>query len=273
MLCLTLTAALTAVIAAVRSTWSPCGLSMLSTITPLVERGRGHSYRTTSAWFLAGGTLGGATLGLLMAGLAGGVQALHLSSGATGATALVAALAAAGSDTGFARIRLPTHGRQVNERWLDRYRPWVYGAGFGWQIGCGLATFITTAAVYLMIVLGALTGTPMVALAVGTGFGVIRGTAVLLTRHVTSPSELRSFHRRFSELGSAIGKLVVGVELGCAALIAAWVRPPSMAVIVGLATVATLGAVAASTRRPSRGREAGAGPGADRFGQPLSRPH
>ena len=30
--------------AAVRSTWSPCGLSMLSTITPLTERARGHRY-------------------------------------------------------------------------------------------------------------------------------------------------------------------------------------------------------------------------------------
>ena len=35
-------AALTAVIAAARSTWSPCGLSMLSSITPLAEQGRGH---------------------------------------------------------------------------------------------------------------------------------------------------------------------------------------------------------------------------------------
>ena len=118
----------------------------------------------------------------------------------------------------FAGVRLPTHRRQVNERWLDRYRPWVYGAGFGWQIGCGLATYITTAAVYLMIVLGALTGTPMVALAVGTGFGVIRGLAVLLTRHVTGPAELRSFHRRFAELGPVMGKWWSGPN---------WVAPPS----------------------------------------------
>ena len=31
-------AALVAVVAALRSLWSPCGLSMLSTITPLAER-------------------------------------------------------------------------------------------------------------------------------------------------------------------------------------------------------------------------------------------
>ena len=33
---------------------------------------------------------------------------------------------------------LPVHHRQVNERWLDQFRPWVYGAGFGWQIGDGV---------------------------------------------------------------------------------------------------------------------------------------
>jgi len=37
-----------AISAAARSTWSPCGLSMLSSLTPLAERGRGHRYRTRS---------------------------------------------------------------------------------------------------------------------------------------------------------------------------------------------------------------------------------
>ena len=60
------------VAAAVRSTWSPCGLSMLSTITPFGERGRGHAYRATATWFVVGAAGGGATLGLLMAGLAAG---------------------------------------------------------------------------------------------------------------------------------------------------------------------------------------------------------
>ena len=45
-------ASVVAVAAAVRSTWSPCGLSMLSTITPFGERAKGHSYRATAAWFV-----------------------------------------------------------------------------------------------------------------------------------------------------------------------------------------------------------------------------
>src|SRR5262245_28638289 len=43
-----------AVAAAVRSTWSPCGLSMLSSITPFGERSRGHRYSVTAAWFVVG---------------------------------------------------------------------------------------------------------------------------------------------------------------------------------------------------------------------------
>ena len=56
--------------AAVRSTWSPCGLSMLSTITPLTERARGHRYGLTVAWFALGALAGGAALGVAAAVLA-----------------------------------------------------------------------------------------------------------------------------------------------------------------------------------------------------------
>src|ERR1700736_2655462 len=155
-------AVIVGIAAAARSTWSPCGLSMLSTITPVSERAKGNHYRSTAAWFVLGATVGGATLGVTMAALAGGVRSLGLRTPPAGVLALGAALLAATSDAGTAGFRLPIHRRQVNERWLDQYRPWVYGAGFGWQIGTGLATYITTAALYLMIVLGVLTADPIV---------------------------------------------------------------------------------------------------------------
>ena len=44
-----------------------------STITPIGERGRNHRYASTTAWFILGATLGGATLGLGVALLAAGV--------------------------------------------------------------------------------------------------------------------------------------------------------------------------------------------------------
>ncbi len=158
-------AVVVAVAAAARSTWSPCGVSMLATVTPLAERGRGHRYRSTAAWFIAGGTVGGATLGVVMAGLALGVRAASPSTTALAIVAGVVAVVAAASDTRFGGFHLPFHSRQVNERWLDQFRPWVYGAGFGWQIGAGLVTYIKTAALYLMIALAALTASPAIALA------------------------------------------------------------------------------------------------------------
>ena len=162
--------------AAARSTWSPCGVSMLATVTPLAERGRGHRYRSTAAWFIAGGTAGGATLGLVMAALALGVRAADPSALALVAVvACAVAVVAAASDTRLGGFRLPFHSRQVNERWLDQFRPWVYGAGFGWQIGAGLVTYIKTAALYLMIALAALTASPATALAVGACSGWCAG--------------------------------------------------------------------------------------------------
>jgi len=243
-----MTASVVAVAAAVRSTWSPCGLSMLSTITPFGERAKGHSYRATAGWFVAGATLGGATLGALMALMALAVEAVHAAAATTGLVALAAALIAAGSDSGIAGVRLPVHRRQVNERWLDRYRPWVYGAGFGWQIGTGLSTYITTAAVYLTVVLGALTGRPALALFVGAVFGLLRGMAVLLTRDLVDPSELLAFHRRFLEVGPVAGRLVIGVELAAAAAVAAWLRSPAALVAVVLAAVVAVAGVARVAR-------------------------
>ena len=157
---LTLAAAVVAVAAAVRSTWSPCGVSMLATVTPLAEQGRGHRYRSTAAWFIAGGTAGGATLGLAMAALALGVRAASPSTVALAAVACAAPSSPPPPTPASAGFHLPFHSRQVNERWLDQFRPWVYGAGFGWQIGAGLVTYIKTAALYLMIVLAALTAEP-----------------------------------------------------------------------------------------------------------------
>ena len=240
----TVTAALIAVAAAARSTWSPCGVSMLATVTPLAERGRGHRYRSTAAWFIAGGTAGGATLGLVMAALALGVRAAEPSAVALATVASAVAVLAAASDTRLFGFGLPFHSRQVNERWLDQFRPWVYGAGFGWQIGAGLVTYIKTAALYLMIALAALTASPATALAVGALFGLVRGLAVLLGRGIVSPASLAAFHRRFTRAGPVVFGVVVACELTVALVFAAVLSP-----WVALALVLFAAAAATARRR------------------------
>jgi hypothetical protein len=206
--------------AAVRSTWSPCGLSMLATITPMGQRGRGHSYRATVGWFMAGSTVGGVILGAGMLALSWGTHALSLTAGVVVAIVVGASLVAAVSDVGLGGVRLPVHHRQVNERWLDLFRPWVYGAGFGWQIGTGLATYIMTAAVYLMMVDAAFAVGPGVALALGVLFGLVRGCAVFLGRGITSADSLQGFHRSFQRHRQLVRRATIGVELGTAVLVA-----------------------------------------------------
>ena len=224
--------------AAVRSTWSPCGLSMLSTITPLAEAGRRHRYGATAAWFIAGAVLGGATLGLGAALLALGIGALDLSpEAAVGVGAGLTAVTLA-SDLSVGGFRLPSHTRQVNEAWLDEFRSWVYGGGFGWQIGVGLATYVTTAAVYLMIALAALTGAPLVAFAIVTGFGLVRGLAVLLGARLTSPERLMALHRRLEELLPTAQRAVVLVQAAVLAIAVGAVWGLAPAVVLGAGGIA-----------------------------------
>ncbi len=227
--CLLLAATMVTIGAAVRSTWSPCGLSMLASITPLSELGRGHRYRATAAWFVVGATLGGATLGAAVALLALGIHAMSLSPREISTIALGAGLLALASDVGVGGFRLPVHHRQVNERWLDQFRPWVYGAGFGWQIGTGLATYIVTAAVYLMVVLAALVGNGWAAVGLGALFGLVRGLSVYLGRHITSADALRNFHQWFSELGPKVRRATIAVE-GAVVVLFAWILAPWAAV-------------------------------------------
>ncbi len=201
-----------ALAAALRSTWSPCGLSMLSSMTPLSERARGHRYAATAAWFILGAVVGALTLGVATAAGAWVVGRVELSSSTTLALGAVVVLACAAMDAGIAGPPLPHHRRQVNELWFGRYRRWVYASGFGWQIGTGLATYIMTAAVYATVAFASLSADPFVAVAVCLVFGAARGLAVLAGLRITTPARLTAFHRRFDALAQPVRWSVVVVQ-------------------------------------------------------------
>lgn len=258
-------AATTAVAAAVRSTWSPCGLSMLSTITPMAERSRGRRWGVTAAWFLLGALAGGATLGALAAVGAVGVALVGPPVTAALAVAALFALAAAAADLGLG-TRLPHHRRQVDEVWLDQFRSWVYGVGFGWQIGSGLATYIMTAGVYLTAVLAALTGRPGVAFGIGVLFGLVRGLAIFLGVRLTDPQRLRSFHQRFDAAGPVVRHVVIGVILVVAVVAAAAAGGPLGALAAAVLATALVAAGRARAQSwlpisPERGVQLSPGPG------------
>src|SRR3954447_7454341 len=170
---------------------------MLASISPLGERARSSRWGVTVTAYVLGSVLGGAALGLLAAALG----SLLPSSwhGSPTADGLVAALLLAGLalDSGVGRLRLPTWRRQVDEAWLGRYRGWVYGAGFGLQLGLGVVTIVTSSTVYATVVLAAVTGSVGAGALVGAVFGVVRSLPVLALRRVEDRADL---HRVFDQL-------------------------------------------------------------------------
>jgi hypothetical protein len=243
--------ALVALAAGAKGLWSPCGLSMLSTLTPLGERGRGHRYAPAAAWFVVGAIAGGLCLGAALAGLAALVAAAHTPPAVRATLALVAATVALTSDSPAVPVSLPIHHRQVNERWLDHYRTWVYGAGFGWQIGTGFATYITSAGVFLLVVLAVLTGQPWLALAIGTLHGAVRGLGVFVSARIKTPNDLLALHRRLSTLAPfAQAAVLVAESIVIAATIATFEGVPvavPIALGTGLAAFAAWTAARVST--------------------------
>jgi hypothetical protein len=235
-----------ALAAAVRSTWSPCGQSMLSQLTPVGEASRGYRYRTTATWFIVGAVVGGATLGAGMAALAVLVSAVGATSTALLGVAAALGVLGAAVDGGVLGFAPPFFKRQVNEYWLARYRAWVYGSGFGWQIGAGVTTYIMTAAVFLTVAMGALTAGPWAAFGIGVCFGTVRGLAVLLTARRRTTAELFALHRRFDDLGEPVRRAVIVVQLVVAvvAVGVAWniVTALVIAAVLAVVVLATLGA-------------------------------
>lgn len=220
-----------AIAAAARSTWSPCGQSMLSQINPIAEAGRGQRYRRTAGWFVVGAAAGGLCLGGVCAGFAALVARADLSSRQALTAAAAAAVAAALVDSRLLGFGPPFIRRQVDEVWLTRYRSWVYGSGFGWQIGVGFTTYVMTAAVPLTVVLAVLSAQPALALAIGTMFGLARGSTVLLSSSLRTQDALFAFHRRFAARGEALRRSVIVVQL-VAASVAAWAASATVFAVV-----------------------------------------
>jgi sulfite exporter TauE/SafE len=166
---------------------------MLTSITPLGERGRNRRWSLTTAWYLAGSTLGGAAVGALAGAFAVAVSQAPASSRAL---LIVAALVCAAAALTDARGRRPpSWHRQVDETWLQRYRGWVVGGGFGIQLGFGVVTIVTSASVYAALLLAVLTGSFWAAVAIGTTFGLLRAMPLLAARGVRSGEALAALHR------------------------------------------------------------------------------
>ena len=130
--------------------------------------------------------------------------------------ALVAVAAAVFERTGRA---LPSVPRQVDENWLNEYRGWVYGAGFGFQLGAGVLTYITTAAIYVALAASVLAGHPVASFGIMIVFGLTRGLTLLPARTIGSPQRLVEFHQRLHRWSPAVRATSTSV-LAASALVA-----------------------------------------------------
>jgi hypothetical protein len=242
---------LVTVAAAVRGTWSPCGLSMVSAINPFSERARGNRYWVTTLWFITGSILGGAALGSGAGLLTWVLRPLAEHPAVTLSMATSACLIAVAADLEVSGFHLPLHPRQLNEVWLARYRRWIYGAGFGVQVGTGFATYIMTAATYLMVVLAALGGSPLAALGVGLLFGLVRGLAVLWSSRARTPTTLRLLHRGLSRAEPWSRRVVIGVQVSAALALGFAALGPFGALIAAI-VVLMLVAIPLRSRGPTK---------------------
>jgi sulfite exporter TauE/SafE len=190
---------------------------MLSSITPLGERGRASRWPVTATAHLLGSALGGTVLGALL-GLVGALLPLERRAVATGALVLLAVLALLAVLVETGRLpQLPTWHRQVDEDWLHRYRGWVYGFGYGAQLGVGLVTIVTSPLLYAALVLAVLTGAPVPGAVVGLAFGAARALPVLAMRRVTTAERLAATHRRLEALAPAGRTTAAGTLVAVAA--------------------------------------------------------
>ncbi len=187
---------------------------MLSSITPLGERGRHSRWARTVGAYVFGSLAGGATLGALLGALGQLLphqSPLVLLAGFGGACLIGLVL-----DARIGGLRLPTVRRQVNEDWLARYRGWVYGLGFGFQLGLGVVTIVTSSAVYLTFLLALLSGSPWLGGLLGVAFGGVRALPVVALARVTEPGQLRGVHRRLQAWGTPATRGTSGVLAACA---------------------------------------------------------
>jgi hypothetical protein len=183
---------------------------MLASITPLGERGRQSTWAVTVTAFVIGGVAGGAAIGAL-AGVAGRlILPASVTAGARLAALAVIVLLAIALDARADSV--PGPRRQVNEHWLHRYRGWVYGLGFGAQLGFGVTTVVSSAATYVALAAAFLSRSPADGALIAGCFGLVRGLTPLAAARIDRPERLIAFHAGFDHARA------IAVRAGVAAL-------------------------------------------------------
>ena len=181
---------------------------MLSSIHPFGERSRNSRWWLTVTAYLIGSAAGGLSMAALAAVIGLGLRSA-LSAPAALLVLGVAGLVGLAADLGIGPLRVPGIRRQVNERWLTQYRGWVYGGGFGYQLGLGVATIVTTSTIWITWLAASLTGSIHRALLIGGVFGLARGSFIFATTGIHHPDRLRTLHQRIDRHAGTVHNLAL----------------------------------------------------------------
>jgi hypothetical protein len=181
---------------------------MLASINPLGERGRNQHYRLTVTAYVVGSTVAGAVLGALL-GLVGSPIESHLAGFAVVAAVAVVGLAL---DAHAFGLRVPGPQRQVDENWLVTYRGWVYGSGFGAQLGLAFLTIVTSSATWVAFACALFAGNAAAGAAIGAVFGLARALPILSAARVRDPAALRALVRRLERVRPRVAVATTAVQ-------------------------------------------------------------
>jgi len=197
---------------------------MLGSISPVGEASRAQRWWLTATAYTLASVAAGAAIGTAL-GVTGQALAAVAPAPVSVRLALLgtAMIAAAVVDAGTFGWTLPAWHRQVDERWLTTYRGWVYGAGFGAQLGVGVATIVTSTVTYTAFGAALLSASWRGGLAVGAAFGVARSIPLLLMAPVRSAARLHTVTRGVAEAQPLAHRLTVAGQgvLAATALLAA----------------------------------------------------
>lgn len=190
---------------------------MLSSISPVGEASRRQRWWATASAYTVASVAGGVLIG----GALGALGQL-VGVGAWSVPALfalgVAALLGVAADRGLLGVDLPTWHRQVDERWLTSFRGWVYGAGFGFQLGVGVLTIVTASVTYVALLAALLTGSWQAGAVVGALFGTARALPLVLAGRVRTPGGLRQLLARVARAEGPFGRVTLLAQTGLGVL-------------------------------------------------------
>jgi hypothetical protein len=195
---------------------------MMGSITPLGQRARGSRFWPTATAYIVSSASAGLLVGVVL-GVVGSPLAHTLSWTARIEILATGTLVGLAADVRLGGLRLPTVHRQVNEEWMLRYRGPVFGAGFGFQLGLGFVTIVSTSAIYATMLAELLVGDVVTAALIGITFGAVRALPILAVAGVREPRQLGRVQVVLARWGTPVRRAVLWGESALAVAAASMV--------------------------------------------------